>query len=66
MMTQSLSFMVLFSCVSRPVNFVTRRFDRVMTLVFLWHFRLVISLVNPHQNLRLLILVGVEGTNKAT
>ena len=50
MMTVSLSFMVLFSCVSRPVNFVTWRFG-VMTLVFLWHFRLVISFVNPHQTL---------------
>ena len=60
-MTQSLSFMVLFSYVSRPVNFVTWQCDRVMTLAFLWHFRLVISFVNPHQTLRLLILVGRRG-----
>ena len=32
-----------------------------MTLTFLWHFHLVILFVNPHQTLRLLILVGRRG-----
>ena len=63
MMTQSLSFMVFFSCVSRPVNFVTWQCDCDFSFSVAFSSCDIICEFTPDSVSH---FSRAEGTNKAT